>query len=335
MSLARFWSMNRTYGGVFASVVLIGSTLVTCMPRADDTFARPIPGTEEVAIEEFCITVSPDERWLTFVEWRVPYSMRVKEQASSEYDRRIVSLNLETGARTQHSIDSLSPGALGYSNDPTQWKARAGFKIIKERFRPPGWIGETFYFQRYGRRTYLAIDPSQSDIRIVADPGTTGTCSDCPPLLTAEVNGRSWDLLSDDVSAVVLDGAVRSVYYRGSRPNRTHTILRLRPGGQEELIVDRHRSEGTMVTIATLRVSPDEKYLAYVVHSKKQEFLSGPREDLFIRELETAREMKVASYSLMGNLIWSPGSGRLYFAGGGLTSDAAVRVIDVVGTFSH
>jgi hypothetical protein len=279
--------------------------------------------------------VSPDEKWLTFVEWRLPAEARVKEQMSSEYDARIASLNLQTGMRTQHSIDSLSPSALGFSNDPTRWKFHACFRLIKEVFRPPGWIGETFYFQRYGRKTYVALDPSQPDMKIVADPDTTGTCSDCPPMTSVEFHGQSWDLLSNDVSAVVQGGRVRSIYYWGSQPNRVNAILRVREDGEEELVVDRHQLKGTMVTIAALRVSPDERYLAYVVRSKKQEFLSGPREELFIRDLQAGNEKPIASYMAIGNLIWSAAGERLYFAGGGYSSDAAVRVVDVKEAFSE
>jgi hypothetical protein len=105
--------MIRTYCSIFASAVLVGSPLAACTPRAEDTFARPIPGAEQVAVERFCITISPDETWLTFVEWRLSADGRVNEQMSNEYDSRIVSLNLQTGSRTTHNIDSLSPKALG------------------------------------------------------------------------------------------------------------------------------------------------------------------------------------------------------------------------------
>lgn len=322
-------------GPAVCALFAIASLVTGCTTRAEDDATRVIPGTDEVAIEQFCITVSHGERWLTFVEWRLPAEARVNEQMSSEYDTRIVSLNLQTGLRTQHSIDSLSPSALGFPSNQTRWKFHAGFRIIKELFRPPGWIGETFYFQRYDRRTYLALDPSQSDIKIVAEPDRTGTCSDCPPMTSVEFHGRSWDLLSDDISAVVQDGRVFSIYYRESRPNRTNAILRVRDGSEGEVIVERHQQQGTRVMISGLRVSPDQRYLAYIVRSKKQEFLSGPREELFIRELRTGEEKLITSYGSIGNLIWSPAGERLYFAGGGIASDGAVRIVDVAAAFSQ
>jgi len=95
---------------------------------------------------KFCISVSPDERWLTFVEWTFPPEVRQEEQLSDEYDARIASMDLRTGARTQHSIESISRGALGFSDDDKQWKYHAGFRIIKEGFRPPGWRGGEVLF---------------------------------------------------------------------------------------------------------------------------------------------------------------------------------------------
>ena len=90
-----------------------------------------------------------------------------------------------------------------------------------------------------------------------------------------------------------------------------------------------------MVTIASLRVSPDERFLAYVVHSKKQAFLSGPSEEIFVMDLGAGGEKKVAEHSYAGNLIWSPDGNRLYFAGGAYSSDCAVFIVDVATTFSQ
>ncbi len=316
-------------------LLVVTSVVMGCTTRAEDVAIRSIAGTEEVAIEKFCITVSPDEKWLTFVEWRLTAAERVKIQMSDEYDARFVSLDLRTGSRTTHSIDSLSPNVLGLPSSQNRWKFHAGFTMVKEQFRPPGWIKGSFYFQRPGQNTGLALEPSRTDIRVVAPPGSTGTCSDCPPGASVEFRDRIWDLLSNDVSAVVQDGKVRAVYYWESRSNRVNAVLRVRDTGDKELVVDRRQSQGTMVAIAALRVSPDERYLAFVVHSKKQEFLAGPREELFIRDLQTGQEKLIASYGRMGNLIWSPAGQRLYFAGGGYASDSAVRVADVEAIFQR
>lgn len=314
---------------------LVSLCLTACSSRAGDVVMRSIPGTEQVGIDEFCITVSPDEQWLTFVEWKFPRKTIRKQLPPDEYDTRVTSLNLQTGARTRHVIESISPTALGYSPDDRQWKYGAGFSFIKERFRPPGWRAERFYFQRYYGGTYVAINPSKPDVEIAAEPDSPGTCSDCPPATSVQFRDHSWDLLSNDVSAVFREDAVRTIYYRGEGPYRTLMILRLRAVGEEEVIVKREERKGTMMIIAGLRVSPDERYLAYTVSSQKQAFLAGPREETFIMDLQSRKEKRVARHSYTGNLIWSPDSQRLYLAGGEYASDSAVRVVDVAATFSR
>ncbi len=170
-------------------------------------------------------------------------------------------------------------------------------------------------------------------------PDTIGTCSDCPPVISAQFRDRSWDLLSAEVSAVFHDGAVQAVYYVSSpfQHNQVHhrSIYRITEVGDEQVVVEREKKGATMVGIAGIRVSPDARYLAYVVDSKKQAFLSGPQEELFIRELETGHEKRIAKYGFMSNLIWSPDSDRLYFAGGEYSSDSAVRIVDVAATFGR
>lgn len=327
--------------GPMAWIIIDGITLVgllslaACAPRAEDNLARPIPGAGQVAVEQFCITVSPDEQWLTFVEWKLTAEERAQNQTYSGSDTRVASLNLRTGTRTRHSIAGLSRDVLGFTAKDTDWESSAGFRIITERFRPPGWIRGLYYFQRYGRGVYLALDPSQSEIKFVDAPDTTGTCSDCPPGGSVDFRGRTWDLLSNDVSAVMKEGRVRAIYYWGSGHDRVNAILRVTEISDEEKIVDRHQKQGTNIVIAAIRVSPDERNLAYVVHSKKQEFLAGPREELFIRDLQTGDEKLVATHGSMGNLIWSPRGERLYFAAGGIGSDGTVYVVDVESVFRN
>lgn len=318
---------------VSIAVVSVGLA-VACSPRPEDNLARPIPGAGQVAVEEFCITISPDERWLIFVEWKLSSDERVKNQMSKDYYARIVSLDLGTGFRTTHNIDSLSPKALGFPAGEKGWEFHAGFMMIKKQFRPPGWRDGLYYFQPFGPQC-LVLDPSQPEIKIIDAPGVAGSCGDCPLGTSVEFRGRAWDLLSNDVSAVVQEGQVRAIYYWGTGPDRVNAILRVRENDSEEKIVDRHQKQGTNIVIAAIRVSPDEEYLAYVVHSKKQEFLAGPREELFIRELRTGDEKLVAVHGSMGNLIWSPRGERLYFAAGGIGSDGTVYVVDVESAFGN
>jgi hypothetical protein len=78
-----------------------------------------------------------------------------------------------------------------------------------------------------------------------------------------------------------------------------------------------------------------DRTLAYHVHSKKQAFLSGPQEDIYILDLDSREEKRIGRYSSAGNLIWSRDSGQLYLAGRDFSDRAAVYVVDVAETFGH
>jgi len=305
-----------------------------CSADDGNGLARSISGTEQVAIREFAISVSPDERWLAFTEWVLPWSRVLKDLPPDEYPVRVTTLNLETSEVVPHAIESLSPNSLRLSSEGGGWKRLAGLEIIEKRFRPPGWRGDVFYLQPY-YGIYVAVDCRLPGMQILPEPDAVGTCSDCSPIVNLDFGGRSWDLVSNNVGALYRNSAIRAVYYRGESPDSNHMILRLREDSGEEVIVDREQKKGRTITISGLRVSPNEKWLAFVVRSKKREFMAAARKELFIKDMESGRELRVAKYGFMSNLIWSPDSQRLYFAGGEYETDGAVRVVDVAAAFAR
>jgi hypothetical protein len=331
--------VRNTYCSILVICSGLGLSFIIACTRSGDAGVRPISGTEQVAIYQFCISVSPNERWLAFTEWVLPKARVFDDLPPGAYESRIATLDLQNGQIVRHDVDSTLAADLGFALDDPGRISQAGFELIEQRFRPPGWRGGLMFFQPFRPLpdyvVYVALDSRTTGIRVISEPGPSGTCSDCPPMTSVQFRDRSWDLLSNDVSAVVREGAVRAVYYRGEGPYRTNMILRLRTEGPEEVIVERTEKKRTMMVIAGLRVSPDERYLAYKVNSKKQAFLAGPQNDLFIRDLTIGREKKIARYGYMGNLIWSPDSHRLYFAGGEYASNCAVRVVDVDATFKR
>ncbi len=333
--LAPLRNMSANYVADAAPSVFLALCLAGCSALKDGVVIQPIRGTEQVALYEFSISVSPDERWLAFTEWVLPKSRVFKDLPPDESPSRIATLNLKTGEVVRHTMDSIPPETLGFSPDERGWRRRRGFEIIERRFRPPGWRADTYHFQPYFQGVHVALDPVDPGIRIVAEPEEPASCSDCPPAFKVELRSRSWDLLSDEVSAVFRGGRIQSIYYKGERPYRTNLIYCLREDGDQKLVVERQAKKGTLMTIASLRVSPDERYLAYVVHSKRQAFLSGPREEVFVMDLQTNEHRKVAKHSYVGNLIWSPDGDRLYYAGGEYASDSAVYIVDVAATFSE
>lgn len=302
---------------------------LACSSQADNSVIRAIPGTEQVAIYDFCISVSPDEKWLAFSEWTLPKDRVFEDLPTGQYYSRVATLDMTTGEVVRHTVESIPAKAFGFSDKDMSWVRLAGLEIIEDRFRPAGWQNGRFYFQPYYHDIYFALDPRAPGIQVTTDPGAGGECSDCPLVSTVQFAGRAWDLGLDEVSGVFRNGIVRTVYYRGEDPQRSSSIFRIREDGSEEVVVEKQRKERTFTIIMSVRVSRDERYLAYVLHSKKDALMAGPREEIFIRELETGREKRIAAYAYTGNLIWSPSGDRLYFAGGAYDSDSAVRVVDV------
>jgi hypothetical protein len=295
--------------------------------------SRTIPGTEQVTVGEFTISVSPDEKWLAFTEWVSPD--RTMNLPAGDYWFRVTTLNLQTGEAVHHEIESIPAQALGLSSGDRGWKAVAGLEIVNRRFRPPGWIGDHFYFQPYFDGVQVGIDPITPGMQIVAKPDTPGICSDCPPLTTVEFMGKSWDLLSNRVSAVMRDGIVAAIYYVDSplhpEQNDLRTIYEARDKA-ERPVVHVPSKAPVMNLVSCVRVSPDARLLAYVVDSKKPDLFAGPRDALFIRDLTSGHERKVAEYMYVSNLSWSRDGRRLYFASGEYDSDGGVRIVDVAAT---
>jgi hypothetical protein len=330
-------------------LIVILLCLAGCSSRDPDVVIRPIPGTEQVAPYDFCITVSPDERWLVFTEWKLPKSRVFDELPPDEYDLRLVSLDMETGERTEHTVESIPPKALGFAPSDVRWKHQVGLEIIEKRFRPAGWRGERFYFRPYrfnGRyETNLVLVPGRPGIQVAEKPEEPGTCSDCFPVSTSRFRGHSWELtprwgqVSNPVSVAVRDGAIRSVYYvrkpDHGRWDHYRSVYRLRGEGPQETLVELPAKKHVMISIVGVRVSPDERFLAYHVHSKKQAFLSGPREEIYILDLDSREEKRIGRYSSAGNLMWSRDGKRLYFAALDSSDKATVYVVDVAETFGH
>ncbi len=311
--------------------------LTGCSSRDRGVVVERIPGTELTATEPYSFTISPDEQWLTFLEWIMPRS-RFSKEGRSAYRYHIVSLNLKTGERTEHSVESIPEGSIWASSRRIEWKYKA-WRSVVDRFRSSGWNSGVFYFEPRARSRDLALDPRKPAIHFATRPEIR-TCSDCPPRVAwdrAPYARFLWNLYepaSNEVSAVLRGGLIHSIYYKGERPHRTRMILHLSEDGEREVIVERPRKTGTLITIVSVRVSPNERYLAYGLHSKKQEFLSGPRQEIFVLDLNTREEKKVGTHSSVSNLIWSPDSKRLYFAGGAYDDYRGIYVVDVAATFS-
>ena len=298
-----------------------------------------IPGTELTALEAYSLTISPDERWLTFLEWMMPRSRFREEAPTQMVQYHLVSLNLSTRQRTQHTVESIPEGSVWTPEHRAPWSYNVWWVVV-DRFRPSGWNGGVFYLDPRARTRDLALDPRKPEIYFATRPEAL-TCSDCPPhdaWQRTKYAHHLWNLYepaSNVVSGVFRDGAIRTIYHVGMGTDQKLMVFRLREDGDEKLILEKQGKKGTLSVIARVRVSPDERYLAYDLHSKKQEFLTGPRERVFILDLDTHKEKKVATHGYVSNLMWSPDGNRLYFAAGEYEDYAGIYCVNVPATFSR
>ena len=268
--------------------------LVVCLPgcgsRDWGVVVSRIPGTGQVCPLDFSISVSPDEGWLLFTEWTLP----THKNPPGEYDLRIVSLNLHSGELAEHAIESISPTSLGFSSNDKNWTGQLGYEIIKQRFQPAGWAGGRYYFEPYYHDIYPALEPGTPGIQLMTKPQEPRTCSDCYPGETVSFRGHEWELvppigqIPHPVSIVVRNGSVAAVYYfekPGHRaPDHHRSIYRIGREGEPEVLVEEPAKKRVTIQIAFVRVSPDERYLAYTVDSKKRSFFSAHRDEIRVMD---------------------------------------------------
>lgn len=93
-------------------------------------------------------------------------------------------------------------------------------------------------------------------------------------------------------------------------------IERVDPDGTRTIVLEKKRMFKD-ADIGDLRVSPNERYLAYVLttHLKSPIPLPTLRDEVYVLDLEKGEELRVpGDFRITGNLIWSADSKRLYYA---------------------
>jgi len=274
-----------------------------------------IPGTEWVALASggCSISVSPDERWLAFLELRGDHTVSDKVQ--------LCTLDLATHEKTAHSIAHLDLSRSRYHDDP--WRG------VIPQFEPNSWFGGRcyVYFRRYpGSTGFLSFSPGEPRAQWVNRPADL-VCSDCPPLHAVET-ARRWlatRFKCGQYSVEVRDGEPIALYYLGEdlaieKKDRT---------GQVTLVVS-PRKRGLKVGGArSIRLSPDGKYLAYSIVWQVVAPVPLPyyKSEVWVRERESEGDRKLADgFRYVDNLVWSPDSKRLYFSAGDRKSRAVYRI---------
>jgi hypothetical protein len=212
-----------------------------------------------------------------------------------------------------HRIDDLNAKALTYGGLPPWVNIASNFRdacwyydgcYVVLRFRP-AWKCVVFFAG--------IIEAKSSSIpRNLA-------CSDCPPSplvesMVSRLVGRSlldYGRLYSVASASGVRG--RQLYHidKGASMGRSDTT-----GG--ETVVAYPRSRFRNFDIVALRVSPNERYLAYGLFTELRAPIPLPDQavQLHVYDLLEKKDHKISSgYRYISNVSWSPDSRRFYFAG--------------------
>jgi hypothetical protein len=303
----------RTVWFVFLSTLFLSS--IACGQASE---VKLIPGTELVGYNGGfdVITISPDERWLFFWEDNTD-RLTPEEKEKKVSPIRICSIDLETHEKTVHSIDNLPTSAISDAY-PNKWEE------VASSFCAASWSKGLCYIDmpsRWRSRDIL-FRPGQPEAEIANLPDQR-ICSDCAPAIIDEelaikLVGRANIRSFRSYTVSYRNGILSDYVYYSEQTDGASVVYRY---GSDSTRVEVFRcSKATKNTfIPKLRISPDEKYLAYVLYSKFRSPVPLPdlKREVFIRNLETGQNILVESFRLAGNMIWSSDSSRLYISGSG------------------
>jgi hypothetical protein len=288
-----------------------------------------VPHTGKAYPQGRSLLVSPDERWISLFE----------RESKTDVTIGLSSIELATGRYVRHELGGIdvqfySPGR------PPSMEIWALFQGDSEYV---GWSSGRLYLSRGEGKDAFVLDNDSSAVRRGRAPNEPLQISD----------GFVHQYLARAISKVALahDGwssgneAAFSLAWRNGRygetlfwyDHRAREVYSLKPDGRVRTIRKIRDTLLKSVTVEEVRVSPDERFLAYTTVAQLKAAVPTPymRAVVTVRELESRREVEVGRYRYVANLIWGRDGGHLYFIGGGDTDTVAVRIADIAGIFDR
>ena len=299
-----------------APVLLAGlmAVIAACATACDGGDLEPerIPGTERIEPGDNSpwFTISPDERWLAFMEVDSGYG------ASSAPRRfHLATVDLASLVKTHHDVRNVPSGTFPPPDRTDSWQRVHmdlgtsswfdGRLFVQIRWNPPG-------------SPWIAFKPGAAAAELVNAPGELG-CSDCAPPNKWDEMKAARRIHPDNEGVTVAYGNgefSQATYLRGGREYKDAVIERVDPDGTRSIVIEKKRMFKD-ADIGDLRVSPNERYLAYALttHLKSPVPLPTLRDEVYVLDLQTGAELRVpGDFRITGNLIWSADSKRLYYA---------------------
>jgi hypothetical protein len=288
----------------FAAVLLLMfSELSGCSRDHTRVEAIPNSGGKGFVSGYWQVSVSPDERWVSFFARPADWMALDKLE--------FCSLDLTTYQKTIHTLDHVDLSRSEFAYNP--WVG------VLTSFEPNAWSDGKCYvfYSTYSSSSWLlSFTPGEPSAEWARRPEGLD-CSDCPSVKALAI-AQGWQGVSPreyDRYSVQADGdTVIAVYCVGAGP----VIQRVDATGHVETIVERGKRGLKVATPSAVRLSPDGRYLAYSLTWQIAAPIPTPyyQQEVHLLELASGRDRRVAKgYRYVGNLTWSPDSRRIYFLG--------------------
>jgi hypothetical protein len=293
-------------------VAMVLMSTVGC--RSREIIPERLPGTERLSPESpTWFSISPDEAFAIFAEVDSSYPPPPADYKLAP-DFHLVTLDLRSGTKTHHHLDDLPPQTLA-SVDPGSWYGLMRF------FDANGWSEGVFFVECWispvaSINPWIAFAAHTPAAARVPPPDAVG-CSDCPPsdAVLRMAKSRGIDtLVPNSLSAAYHGGRLSEYLYTDAPRGDGIELVRVDSRGEKK-VIKRVSRFGKEVMVNSIRVSPDERYLAYSVDFRlKLPFPTPAVGELYVYDLAKRRTRRIDGvYAGISNLIWSPDSRRLYF----------------------
>jgi hypothetical protein len=302
----------RVLGRVFVLALLwttasIASGALSC--ERDGLGAVLIPGTERIERRgsSAWFTISPDERWLTFMEVDSAYW---SPEIPTKF--HFVSIELQTGLKTHHDLDGIPQSLFSVTMGDPWWDVHLWWKEV-------AWYDGRLYVEMAKNRTrptWIAFAPDVISPKVVERPPSL-SCSGCSPPkeLMEYAKARGLDKNDFPTSAYRNGEFSRMVYAERYLSSKEAIVERVEPDGSGTRVFEERRNLRNVAS-GNLLISPDDRYLAIVLEAYLRSPIPLPTrtEELIILDLQSGKESMVKRTLSIGNLMWSADSKRLYFA---------------------
>lgn len=308
-----------------ASAVLVLS-MMACGEQ--ELTVERIPGTErmEPSNSMAWFTISPNNEWLAFMEIDSSFPPP-PYQYSLPPDFHLVTMNLGSLEKTHHHLRNIPEAVLwrsgGHPENPWRW--------VQWHFEEDSWNEEQLYVEfsllrRGGGNPWISFSPGV-EAGAVATPTTDLRCSDCPPAQLADRLLHRHARGHDDGRASFPFRNGRhsgNAYITERRADRA--VVKVDSTGKEEALVT-PREPFRDSYIRRLRVSPDERYLAYAVGSRPKVPIPWPSTvEVRVTDLQTGNEARIPiEYRDVSGLLWSSDSSEFFYGGVDATSHGIYR----------